>query len=441
MLARILYYYHRATQLKKRLRTPAQLAQHQRKLLSALVNKTLVHSPFYREFIDKPFDEWPIVNKQLMNQHFDTINTCGIKRKDALAIALQAEQSRDFSPLMGKIAVGLSSGTSGERGLFLTSPKERDAWAGVILAKVLPHGLRTKERIAFFLRANNPLYTTLNKSRRIQFHFFDLMGDFTAQIEQLNTLQPTILSAPASVLRLLAQEKQRLNINPKRIVAVAEVLEKADEAFISQAFGLAVTQIYQCCEGFLAVSDKTTNQLLMNDEFLIIEKEWIDEERFIPIVTDLMRTTQPIIRYRLDDVLISAKNNSVFTALDGIEGRLGDVCYGQQGDVLQPIFADSIRQCMASSPVSFTDYYICQTSLRDFTIQVFPALQEPNKLIDHLNTLFIQKGCEVPNWIWEPFETRDKANKLRRIQSRVSHFSGSVVPRTSRRTTENKGNL
>lgn len=35
-----------------------------------------------------------------------------------------------------------------------------------------------------------------------------------------------------------------------------------------------------------------------------IEKEWLDETRFVPIITDLMRTSQPIVRYRLDDVLV-----------------------------------------------------------------------------------------------------------------------------------------
>lgn len=109
--------------------------------------------------------------------------------------------------MIGSIAVGLSSGTSGTRGLFLTSSKERDAWAGIMLAKLLPNGLKQKERIAFFLRANNNLYTTLNKSTKIQFHFFDLVLDFQHHIEHLNQLQPTILSAPASVLLQLARKK------------------------------------------------------------------------------------------------------------------------------------------------------------------------------------------------------------------------------------------
>ena len=36
------------------------------------------------------------------------------------------------------ISVGLSSGTSGHRGMFITTPEEQGTWAGTILAKMLP---------------------------------------------------------------------------------------------------------------------------------------------------------------------------------------------------------------------------------------------------------------------------------------------------------------
>ena len=220
---------------------------------------------------------------------------------------------------------------------------------------------------------------TLNKSKKIQFHFFDLLGSFDEHIKRLNTLNPTIMSAPSSVLRILAENIHRLSIKPKRIVAVAEVLEQADEEFISKAFNLPVSQVYQCTEGFLAASDKVTNSLMMNEEFLIIEKEWLDEHRFVPVITDLLRTSQPIIRYRLDDVLMVKKSNGVFTELSAIEGRLGDVCYGKKGNELLPIFADAFRQKMASNSIDFDDYRICQNSLTEFTIQVFPELSNPDE--------------------------------------------------------------
>lgn len=420
MISRILYYYYRSAFLKYHLNTREKLIAYQNKAFNQLVKKTLIKSPFYKEFLSKPLDEWPIINKQMMNDHFDQINTAQIKRSDALNLALKAEETRDFSLLINNIAVGLSSGTSGNRGLFLANAKERDAWAGIILAKILPFGFKQPERIAFFLRANSPLYTTVNKSKKIQFHFFDLMGDLDEQISRLNKLQPTILTAPSSVLRILAQEKNRLTISPRKVVAVAEVLEHSDEQLIQEAFKQPVSQVYQCTEGFLAISDKKSNNLVLNEEFIIIEKEWIDKQRFVPIITDLLRTTQPIIRYRLDDILIAKESTGVFTELSGIEGRLGDVCYAKKGEHLIPVFADSIRQYMARSPIDYQDYFICQNTPDNFTIQVHPEPGDKEKLITHLNQLFLLKGCELPTWSWEEYKPRDKSSKQRRIQSKIS---------------------
>ncbi len=417
MLARILYYYAHSLYLKKRINSVECLKVYQEKQWKHLISRTLINSPFYKPYLNKSLHEWPIINKQLMMTHFDELNTLGISKDHALEVAMRAEQSRDFSPLINKVAVGLSSGTSGSRGLFLANSRERDAWAGTILAKALPDGLRTQERIAFFLRANNNLYTTLNKGKKVQFYFFDLLADFDEHLKQLNTIKPTIISAPASVLLLLAENKERLFIDPKKIFAVAEVLEKEDECFLTDAFKCTVSQIYQATEGFLAISDKKTNRLTLNEEFLIVEKEWIDKQRFVPIITDLARTTQPIVRYRLDDVLVYSDTSTVFTELKAIEGRIGDVCYGKKGEQLIPIFADSLRQHLSQNTIDFDDYRIIQKDLNEFIIQITPNLEDKEQFLTHLNQLFMQKQCELPRWHWAEYQKNSLDTKRRRIQS------------------------
>ncbi len=355
-----------------------------------------------------------------MMDHFDEINTVKIKKADALAVALKAEQTRDFSPLINQIAVGLSSGTSGNRGLFLANARERDLWSGIILAKAMPNGIHQTERIAFFLRANNSLYKTLSTSRTIQFHFFDLLDDFNQHIERLNQLNPTILSAPASVLMMLEKQKNRLTIRPKKIFSVAEVLEPEEELKLSNVFECPISQIYQCTEGLLAISDNKTNALLMNEDCLIIEKEWIDEHRFTPIITDLFRTTQPIIRYRLDDILVAKPSHHIQTELAAIQGRVGDTCYGKKGDARIPIFSDLLRQYMVSSGIEFDDYVISQHFLTEFTIQISPDIANKNELTQHLNQIFIHKQCQIPNWHWKPYQANPSGVKRRRIQSYLS---------------------
>ena len=88
-------------------------------------------------------------------------------------MALRAERERDFQPTLGRLTIGLSSGTSGHRGLFVAAPHEQAAWAGTILARTI-HTLRRRLRVAFFLRSNSNLYERVG-GRLVQFRYFDLM--------------------------------------------------------------------------------------------------------------------------------------------------------------------------------------------------------------------------------------------------------------------------
>ena len=90
-----------------------------------------------------------------------------------MGLAFAAERTRDFAPTVAGLTVGLSSGTSGHRGLFLVSPQEQAAWAGVILARAL-HRIRPGgTRVAFFLRSFSNLYAQAGGSL-IALRYFDL---------------------------------------------------------------------------------------------------------------------------------------------------------------------------------------------------------------------------------------------------------------------------
>src|SRR5690606_3872236 len=103
-------------------------------------------SPFYRrhwqELSEEEWEQFPIIDKPIMMEHFDQLNTAGIRKDEAMRIALEAERHRDFRSTIGDgVTVGLSSGTSGNRGLFLVSTMERLAWVGTVTAKVLPRSI------------------------------------------------------------------------------------------------------------------------------------------------------------------------------------------------------------------------------------------------------------------------------------------------------------
>lgn len=354
-----------------RVRTRAGLRRWQARQLRRYARRAGRLFAFYRPWAAVPIDQWPVLEKADYLAHFAGLNTFGLPLAEALGVAQAAETSRDFTAQLPQgLSVGLSSGTAGRQGAFLVSRYERLAWAGAMLAKALPGSLLAPARIALFLRANNALYETL-AGRRIRFAYFDLTRPLPQLRRELGAFQPTVLVAPAYVLRLLAEAElhQSLGIAPARIYSAAEVLEAADQAVIERAFRQPVYQIYQAAEGFLGISC-AHGRLHLNEDLLCFEREYLDEAsgRFTPVITDFRRATQAIIRYRLNDVLIEARTpcpcGSPFTVIERIEGRCDDVFMlpAMADGRLVPVFPDFIRNAVLQSSPRITDFRCVQSA-------------------------------------------------------------------------------
>ncbi|WP_200934040.1 F390 synthetase-related protein [Microbacterium sp. Leaf320] len=348
------------------LRTRAAVERRQRRLLRSHLRFLRQRSAYFREQLaTRSFSDLPLMDKSVMMSHFDEINTVGAGRDEALALAIENERSRDFEADLGSNSVGLSSGTSGHRGLFVVSSPERDAWVGTVLARALPRGRLLGHRIALFLRADNSLYESVG-SRAVSFRYFDVYSDMDENIARLQEYRPTILVAPPSVLRLIARaaDAGAFDVVPQRVYSVAEVLEIADEQRIRESLGQPLLhQLYQCTEGFLAHTCER-GVIHLNEDNILVEREVLDAERFTPIITDLRRRAQPIVRYRLGDVLRERDRRcpcgSALTAIERIEGREGDtlVFRGLDGrDV--PVFADVITRALLYAD-GFDEYRITQ---------------------------------------------------------------------------------
>ena len=172
--------------------------------------------------------------------------------------------------------------------MFLASSSERAIWVAAVLQRILGWSFK-KRKIAFFLRANSNLYSSV-QSNFLAFEYFDLLKPLQEHLERIQQVQPHIVVGQPSLLVRLAhaQNDGRIAIRPQRIFSVAEVLSDEDEALISQAFGIRLDQVYQCTEGLFGQTC-AQGTLHLNEDWLIVEKEWLDDTRFIPIITDLKR--------------------------------------------------------------------------------------------------------------------------------------------------------
>lgn len=149
------------------------LERYQQRKIKRHLRYVATHSKLYKNLT--ALEDYPIADKDFMMEHFDQLNTVEISRKDAEAFAVKAERDRNFSPKLQGVTVGLSSGTSGKRGIFLVSDREKNRWAGYVLAKFLNRGILHSYSIAFFMRADSNLYQAVS-SKKIRFHFLTSTG-------------------------------------------------------------------------------------------------------------------------------------------------------------------------------------------------------------------------------------------------------------------------
>jgi phenylacetate-CoA ligase len=345
-----------------------------------LVEAVRVQSRFHRElWASRPATEWrdfPTVDKRAMMASFGEFSTIGVSRDEAMRVALAAERQRDFSATVRGCTVGLSSGTSGHRGLFLVGPGEQTRWAGTILARAIPD-LRPGHRVAFFLRANSRLYE--RTSSVVQFRFFDLMQPLANVIDTLNAFGPRLIVGPPSLLGLLADAALRgvLRVKPTRLISVAEVLEPQDRARLERIFQAPVGEVYQCTEGLVAVTCRH-GALHVQEDVMVMQTEPVDQQdssRVTPVLTDLWRRVQPIIRYRLGDVLrleqAPCACGSSWQRIAAVEGRQDDLCWFPQADgSLRVVFPDTIRRLVLLADDRILEYRAEQPSAGELVLHV-----------------------------------------------------------------------
>lgn len=408
----------------KKFKTREQLEKYQKKMLVQQMKHIKANSEYFKNIKAdsiEDFKKLPLMDKKIMMENFNKLNCVGIDRDKALAIAINGEKSRNFDEKLNNISVGLSSGTSGARGLFIISDEERALWAGGVLAKFLPKGNILGHKIAFFLRADNNLYETID-SKAIKFRYFDIMKDMNENMEALNEYQPTIIVAPPSVLLLLAeaQEKKKINVNPVKIISVAEVLTNEDEKYFKKAFKLKIIhQAYQCTEGFLGYVCECGN-FHINEDVIYIEKEYIDKERFVPIITDFLRKSQPIIRYRLNDILVEDKKKcscgSPTMVIKKIEGREDDIFIFKgikEKEII--VFPDFISRCVIYAK-GIKNYKVVQEDKDNITVYLDNINEKIKKQINNeFKTLSERMKFVCPNIKFEKYEF-NLSRKMKRVE-------------------------
>ena len=360
----------RTRALQALLRSRGAIDRHQDRACARLVADARATIPFYRDK-GPAFGDMPVIDKAIQQARFHEFNRPGITLDEAVA-ALSA--GRDT---VRGCFVGQSTGTSGNRGRFVISPAERFAWLGTIVAKAVPDALVRRRRVALALPGFSSLYKSASSGSRIRLAFFDLALGVDSWRRDLVAFAPEVLVAPPKVLRRLAEDGVLGGVEP---FSGAEVLDPLDREIIERASGRRVREIYMATEGLFGVGCRLGTLHLAED---VVRFEWEEvagSDLVVPVVTDMVRRVQPMIRYRMNDLLELSGSpcpcGSPFQAVARIHGRMDDVFEFEtpQGRVMAT--PDVLRNAVVDSDSRIRDYRILQKSDGRVAIELDEALPD-----------------------------------------------------------------
>lgn len=371
--------------------------------------------PQVAAFADAPqrLDDLPVMDKATLMGNFAAYNRQGIT-----ADQVRAAMARDFR--IGPLTVGASTGTSGNRGLFVISEAERFRWLGTILAKAMPDLLWRRQRVAIVLPQGTGLYDSANRVRQIQLKFFDLSRvDWACAVQRFD---PTVLVAPPKVLRHLVEAGA--GIRPVRVFSAAETLDPVDRRVIEAGLG-PLGQIYMATEGLLGVTCRH-NRLHLAEDSVAFEFEPVGDGLVSPLISSFRRETQILARYRMNDLLrldpAPCPCGSPLTVAAEVIGRMDD-CFrmvGRSGEAL--ITPDILRNAVLDTDPRITDFRLVQTSRKGVMLTLPPELPEDvaQRARMTLETVFAGRGLAAQVRLTQAPLPLDMSRKLRRVVCQIT---------------------
>jgi phenylacetate-CoA ligase len=328
----------------------AELRAHQSRQVRELRRFAIGRSPFYQRFHrgleNLPLEELPILTKTTLMENFDELITDRAVRLNDVEAFLQ--ESDGTGLFRGRYVVLSTSGSTGQRGVFLFNPGEwieniasisrPMKWAGM-----KPNPFRPMR--SAMLASTTPWHYSARVGRSLTTRAFpalrlDASEPVESMVRRLNEWQPHMILAYPSVVRQLAEEQLagRLRITPRVCATSAEVLTDETRRRIRAAWGIRVFDTYGATEYAPIASECPAGRKHLFEDGAVIEV--VDEKgKPVPpgslgdrvLLTIFNRRTQPLIRYEISDMLRVSEGQCEcgrpFRFLEEIEGRQEDVLY------------------------------------------------------------------------------------------------------------------
>ena len=412
--------------------TRVEVEHHQSRRLRALVAHAHATVPYYRRL----FDQAGVSPERIRTT--EDLGALPITEKSVLR-SLPAEEviSSRFDP--DRLIQSRTSGSSGtplivrrrwieQNLLYLYSIR---AWRSVGLkARDLRVGLGVVRRAdPSDAKVVGSAVRSLGLYRRSVVDVFLPPEEALAQLEKV---QPDVLHGyPSGLARVadLVHEKPSTNLQPRLLMAGAEVLTAPLKRRIEAGFGAPVYNMYGCHELNLVASEcQPTGEMHTCDDALILEvvledgRPASEGERGEVVVTGLYSYGMPFIRYRLGDVVTQGHRTcscgAPFSTIRQIEGRAFE-CFELPGG--RSVHAHQLGlRLMAEAGDRIKQYQLVQERLDHVVLRIVPeeaSPPDPDLLRGALGELL---GPRVDvSVVFEPDLPPDATGKTRHYRSLI----------------------
>lgn len=406
--------FWRTRRLQRVLKTRADVTRWQEKQISRFRQRVLRHVDYYSKLADVNFADLPVIDKAALMGRYEAFNRLRLDAKSAWRIIETGGRSDGFH-------VGASTGTSGNRGLYVISESERWRWLGTMVAKTMPRLRRA--RVALILPLDSSLYQAAGQSF-LTLRFFDLHRGIEVCGPEVDVFDPDTIIAPPKVLRWLAGQNLKFG-GVRHVFSAAEVLDPMDREIIEARFSVTVREIYMATEGVLGVACEHGTLHLAEDAMRIeLEPAGAGSDLVTPIITDFSRDTQAMVRYRMNDLLRLDSRpcpcGSPLQAIKQIEGRLDDMLVFSSATGPRKVTPDILRNAIVDADRRIDDFRLVQTGPSTVELSLAAALPDEaairakNAVASLLQSLGVDAGITLSR----PAEIEISVRKLRRVERR-----------------------
>lgn len=362
------------------------LLRHQHERLRDLLHVAATGSPFHRRRLAgidlaavTPTDltALPVMTKQDLMDRFDEVLTDRSLTR-AIAEAHLRTVGEDPVLLHDRFLVLTSGGSSGQRGVYVLSRNDALGFVSAVLRggmarlaaqmgwpppRRVPIALVLAPRAIHATRAMSAMAAGVGRLTQLP-----ATRPLEEIIAGLNEAQPLLLAAYASVLAQLADAAAdgRLRIAPQMILSNGEQLTEELRERITAGFGLPPGNAFASSEGLIGSAPPGGEVVTFASDRAIVEFVDAADQPVAPgtradhvLVTNLTNEVQPLIRYRLDDVMTEQRP---------------EAGHGHQRATLHGRDDDSIRLgSVVVHPLSVRSVILRHPAVREHQVVVTPG--------------------------------------------------------------------